>query len=171
MFPLGWGGGTAIWLPPSSPRPLLLVSWAIYLMFLVFICHLFLSVPLVFLHHAAVQPIPTTTNLCCVSSGSSLVVDRFVFARSIILCLTYLVMCPAVLPSGSIHVHPTFCSRSIASALARSFLFNLPVYILILCGAFALDLDLWVIDVNNILTFGLRMMSFGLGFFALKAKK
>jgi hypothetical protein len=31
--------------------------------------------------------------------------------------------------------------------------------------------DLWVVDVNDILAFGLRMMSIGLGISALKAEK
>jgi hypothetical protein len=54
---------------------------------------------------------------------------------------------------------------------ARSSLFNIPVYILMLCGVFALDPDLWVVDVNDILTFGSRRMSFSLEFFALRAEK
>jgi hypothetical protein len=29
-----------------------------------------------------------------------------------------------------------------------------------LCGVFAFDLDLWVVDVNDILTFGSSRMSF-----------
>jgi hypothetical protein len=49
-----------------------------------------------------------------------------------------------------------------ASNKARSSLFNLFIYILMLCGVFALILDIWVADVNNILTFGSKMMSFGL---------
>jgi hypothetical protein len=40
-----------------------------------------------------------------------------------------------------------------------------------LCGVFALNPDLWIVDVNNILTFGSKMMSFDLGFFAIRAKK
>jgi hypothetical protein len=51
---------------------------------------------------------------------------------------------------------------------AWSSLFNMLVYILMLCGVFAFDPDLWVIDVNDILTFGSRKMSFDLGFFALR---
>jgi hypothetical protein len=156
-----------------------------------------LFVLLAFLYHAAVPPIPTATNLCCVSFGSGLVVDRFVSARSIILHLIHLVLCPTVLPLGSVHVHPTFCSGSIASVSlilfcfvfcfsiffltffpfffacnkTRSSLFNLPVYILMLCGVFAFDPNLWVVDVNDILTLGLGRMSFGLRFFTLRAKK
>jgi hypothetical protein len=45
---------------------------------------------------------------------------------------------------------------------ARSSLFDLPVCILMLCGIFALGPYLWDVDVNDILTFGSRMMSFGL---------
>jgi hypothetical protein len=68
-----------------------------------------LFILLVFLHYAIVPPIPIATILCCISYGSSFVVDRFVFARSIILRLILVVMCLAVLPSGFVHVHPTFC--------------------------------------------------------------
>jgi hypothetical protein len=68
-----------------------------------------LFVLLVFLHYAIVPPIPIATSLCCISYGSGFVVDRFVFARSIILRLILVVVCLAVLPSGFVHVHPTFC--------------------------------------------------------------
>jgi hypothetical protein len=40
-----------------------------------------------------------------------------------------------------------------------------------LCGVLALDPNLWIMDVNNILTFGSRRMSFDLWFFVLKAKE
>jgi hypothetical protein len=39
----------------------------------------------------------------------------------------------------------------------------LPVCILMLCGASAFDLGLWVVDMNDIPAFGSRMMSIGLG--------
>jgi hypothetical protein len=45
---------------------------------------------------------------------------------------------------------------------AQSSLFNLSIYILMLCEIFVLDLDIWVVDVNDILTFRSRRMSFGL---------
>jgi hypothetical protein len=45
---------------------------------------------------------------------------------------------------------------------AQTSLFSLLIYILMLCGVFALGLDLWVMNVNDILTFGLRKMSFSL---------
>jgi hypothetical protein len=134
-----------------------------------------LFVPLAFLHHAIVPPIPTATSLCCISYRSGLVVDQFVSARSIIFCLIHLIVCLAVLPSGSVHVHLTFYSGSVASALvcfysvflfffvfpffplsfflfpfffffacnnAWSPLFNLPIYILMICGVFALGPNL-----------------------------
>jgi hypothetical protein len=55
-----------------------------------------------------------------------------------------------------------FFSPFFACNKARSSLFDLPICILMLCGVFALGPNLWVVDVNDILTFGSRMMSFGL---------
>jgi hypothetical protein len=46
-----------------------------------------------------------------------------------------------------------------------SSLFDLPVYILMLCEVLALSPNLWVVDVNDILAFGSRKMSFGLMIF------
>jgi hypothetical protein len=54
---------------------------------------------------------------------------------------------------------------------ARSSLLNLPIYIWMLHEVFALDPDPWVVNVNNILTFGLRRMNFSLGFFVLRAEE
>ena len=53
---------------------------------------------------------------------------------------------------------------------AWSSLFNLSVYILMMCEIFALGLDLWVLDVNDILTFKSRMMSFGLRVLCFKGR-
>jgi hypothetical protein len=51
------------------------------------------------------------------------------------------------------------CLFVVACNKAWSSLFNLAVYILMLCEVFALGQNLWVVDVNDILTFGSRMMS------------
>jgi hypothetical protein len=49
-------------------------------------------------------------------------------------------------------------------------LFDLPICILMLCGVFALSPDLWVVDVNDILAFRSRRISFGLRVFCSQGR-
>jgi hypothetical protein len=53
---------------------------------------------------------------------------------------------------------------------ARSSLFDLPICILMLCGVFALSPDLWVVDVNDILAFRSRRISFVLRVFCSQGR-